>query len=176
MIALSVDNGLLVELSKQGDSCAFASLYAQYSVDLYRLALYMLGSKEDAEDAVQEAALSAWKNIASLRDDDSFKAWLFKILSNRCKTRLSEKLRSPDGLSIDGYDFLDEKGEGYGNIELHEAIEKLGPPDSQIILMSIVGGFKSHELAAIFQMPPATVRSRQKRALEKLRVELGGIV
>ena len=50
-----------------------------------------------------------------------------------------------------------------------DALSRLTPPDAQIILLSIIGGFKSHELAMIFNMTPGAIRSRQKRALEKLR-------
>lgn len=167
-------NDIRIAKAKQGDSCAFAELYEIYSGDLYRFALYMLGSREDAEDAVQDAVFSAWRNIRALKDDSLFKAWLFKILSNRCKTKLSEKSRSPEKLPIEDYEFLLSTENSELSVELLQAISALEPPDGQLIMMSVIGGFKSHELASIYGMLPATVRSRQKRALEKLKAELGG--
>ena len=167
-----VDNNSLIERSKQGDNIAFSRLYSQYAQDLYRFALYMTGSKEDAEDTVQDAVFSAWKNIHTLNDNALFKAWLFKILSNKCKTALLKRNKLPDTLPIEDYDFLCEKGEEsvhISSIELKEALSSLTPPDGQIILLSIIGGFRSDEIARVFNMPPGTVRSRQKRALEKLR-------
>ena len=57
---MSTDNTVLIERSKDGDCSAFSELYSQYANEIYRFALYMTGNKEDAEDAVQEALISAW--------------------------------------------------------------------------------------------------------------------
>lgn len=165
----------LIERSKQGDSQAFAELYSLYSVEMYRFALYMTGNSEDAEDSVQEAVLSAWKSIHTLKDNSLFKAWLFKILSNKCKTLLMTKNKMPDMLPVEEYEFLtdyENNGIEIRSAELKEALEKLTPPDAQIILLSIIGGFTSYELGVIFNMTPGSVRSRQKRALEKLKAIL----
>ena len=79
--------------------------------------------------------------------------------------------RHPDSLPIDDYDFLtDNTAENLINgVELKQALASLTPPDAQIIVLSIIGGFTSQELAGIFNMTPGTVRSRQKRAIEKLK-------
>ena len=53
--------------------------------------------------------------------------------------------------------------------EIIEALKSLTPPDGQIVLLSVIGGFKSDEIAKIYELPPGTVRSKQKRALEKLK-------
>lgn len=166
------ENTLLIEKTKQGDPGAFSKLYSIYAMDLYRFAVYMTGSSEDAEDAVQEAVFSAWQSIHNLKDNKAFKPWIFKILSNKCKTILMKRNKLPDTLPVEDYDFLVEN-EGdeslISNAELKEALSNLTPPDAQIILLSIIGGFKSYELASIFNMTPGAVRARQKRALEKLR-------
>lgn len=163
----------LVERSKEGDTAAFSELYAMYANELYRFALYMTGVPEDAEDAVQEAVISAWQNIHNLNDNSLFKAWLFKILSNRCKTDLMKKNKLSGTLPVDEYEFLVENqsaDESFVNgTELKSALSQLTPPDGQIIVLSVIGGFKSYEIADIYGMTPSTVRSRQKRALEKLR-------
>lgn len=166
------DITFLVKKSKQGDSHAFAALYDFYKEDMYRFALYMMKEKSDAEDAVQEAVFSAWQNIGRLKNDDAFKAWLFKILSNKCKTMLVSSGKNGDTLDFDGAEYLvsrDEDDCGSLSLELKEALAALTPPDGQIVLLSVIGGFKSDELSVIFGMPPSTVRSKRKRALEKLR-------
>ncbi|MBE6800750.1 MAG: RNA polymerase sigma factor [Ruminococcaceae bacterium] len=165
----------LIERSKQGDCSAFSALYSQYATEIYRFALYMTGNKEDAEDAVQESLLSAWKGIHSLKDNSLFKAWLFKILSNKCKTLLMKRNKMPDTLPVEEYEFLvdyEEEGNLISSAELKEALSALTPPDAQIILLSIIGGFTSYELGVIYNMTPGAVRTRQKRALEKLKVIL----
>ena len=173
-VGVEDQNIFLIERSKKGDTQAFSQLYSVYAMDLYRYAVYMMGNTEDAEDAVQEAVFSAWRNIHTLKDDNLFKVWIFKILSNRCKTELMKKNKAPDTLPIEEYTFLidGEYEESFSSTELKEALSSLTPPDAQIILLSVIGGFKSYELAEIFNMEPATVRSRQKRALEKLKVIL----
>ena len=167
---MDIDIALLIAKSKRGDNSAFSQLYSIYATDLYRFAVYMMGSEQDAEDAVQEAVFSAWRNIHTLNDESLFKAWLFKILTNRCKTNLMKKNKVPDSLPIEEYTFLqDTQNSSFVSAELKEALAALTPPDAQIILLSIIGGFKSSELAEIYNMPAATIRTRQKRALGKLK-------
>ena len=165
----------LIERSKQGDCSAFSQLISSYTTELYRIALYMTGNKEDAEDAVQETLLSAWKSIHSLKDDSLFKAWLFKILTNNCKTLLMKRNKMPDTLPVEEYEFLvdyEKEGSLISSAELKDALSTLTPPDAQIILLSIIGGFTSYELGVIYNMTPGAVRTRQKRALERLKAIL----
>ncbi len=171
-----MDNTLLVERSKQGECSAFSELYSLYATEMYRFALYMTGNSQDAEDAVQEALLSAWKSIHSLKDNSLFKAWLFKILANKCKTLLMKKNKTPDTLPVEEYEFLVDYEDGetlISSAELKDALSSLTPPDAQIILLSVIGGFTSYELGIIYNMTPGAVRTRQKRALEKLKDILG---
>ena len=75
----------LIRRAKRGDIKAFSQLYARIYQDLYKFALYMTRHTQDAEDAVSDTVLSAYENISSLRKEDSFRNWMFTILSNRCK-------------------------------------------------------------------------------------------
>lgn len=169
------DFTLLVKLAKNGDTGAFSKLYTLYSHDMYRYASYLLNSPHDAEDAVSEAVLTAFRKINSLKKNEAFKSWLFKILSNCCRNILRERGKSPDLLPLDDYFFLIED-KSLSNpceaFEIMESIKKLPPLDGQIVLLSVIGGFKSHELALIFGLPSSTVRSKLKRSLEKLRLTL----
>ena len=70
----------LIERSKTGDSNAFSELYSLYANEMYRFSLYMMGNSADAEDAMQEAIFSAWRNIHTLKENTSFKVWIFRIL------------------------------------------------------------------------------------------------
>ena len=66
---MKTEQYLLIEYSKQGDTGAFARLYSDYADEMYRYSVYMMGNKQDAEDVMQDAILSAWRNIHTLRDD-----------------------------------------------------------------------------------------------------------
>ena len=83
-------------------------MFERYMNLLYRLCYSILLVREDAEDAVQEAVFSAWRNIHSLKDAALFKGWIFKILSNRCKTDLMKKNKAPDVLPVEEYEFMVE--------------------------------------------------------------------
>ena len=73
-----------IKMAKSGDADAFAELYREIYLDLYRFALYTLRSPADAEDAVSETVIDAFTSIQKLRSEESFKAWIFKILSAKC--------------------------------------------------------------------------------------------
>ena len=77
----------LVLRAKDGDVHAFAGLYAQIYKDLYRFAVCTLQNLHDAEDAVSETVLDAFAQIGSLRKPESFKSWMFAILSVKCRPK-----------------------------------------------------------------------------------------
>ena len=78
----------LVRQARRGSTSAFASLYQEYYLDLYRFALYTLKNRQDAEDVVGDTVADARAQIGSLKKVESFKSWIFKILSNKCRQSL----------------------------------------------------------------------------------------
>ena len=87
---------ILIRKARRGDVKAFSELYARIYVDLYKFSLYMLKHPQDAEDAVSEAVISAYENIGSLRKEESFRSWIFKILSNQCRKKLRDTGRTEE--------------------------------------------------------------------------------
>ena len=136
----------LIERARRRDSAAFGELYGQIYADLYRYALYRLGSREEAEDAVQEAALEAFRGIAGLKKPGAFRGWMFTILNARCNRHIRGLVR--------------------------EAIAALPDEDRQLVLLAVVGGFSGNEIADIMKRPPGTLRCRLHRTLKKLRKTL----
>ncbi|MGI6772065.1 MAG: RNA polymerase sigma factor [Clostridiales bacterium] len=158
-----------------GDAQAFAELYSIYAKDLYRFALYCLKNEKDAQDAVQDAVLLAFTKIGSLRNEAAFKSWLFKILSNCCKTRLMKSSASPVFLDISSAEHItgdDENIPASLKSELLEVLDTLSAEDREIVLLSALAGYKSHEIAEMLGCPSSTVRSRLARALKKMREQL----
>src|SRR4051812_2316395 len=84
----------LLDRARRGDARAFEQLALQVERPLYRHAARMLGH-DDAEDAVQDALLSAWKSMASF-EGTSFRAWVFRIVTNRALDRLRSRKRHPE--------------------------------------------------------------------------------
>ena len=166
---------LLVKRACSGDTEAFGNLYELYSKDLYRYACYVLSSQQMAQDAVQDAVCAAFTQISSLRNEDAFKAWLFKILSNICNKYITEKSRQRATVPFD--DEIEATLEAppstlNATFELEEVFSCLADDEREIVLLSVLQGYKSSEISAILDCPAGTVRSKLSRALNKMRVEL----
>ena len=155
-----------------GDANAFGSLYAEIAADLYRFALWSLKNKEDAEDAVQEACLSAWKGLTNLKKPEAFKSWMLKILSNRCR----DVLRQRSGVRL--VELSDAEGElppvwaDFPEDGAKDLLSGLSDEDRQIVLLSVYAGFKSGEIGESLGLKAATVRSRLSRALQQIRLKM----
>ena len=157
------------------DADVFTRLYCEVAKDLYRLALYFLKNKEDAEDIVSETVLDAYRQIESLRDDSLFRNWIVKILTNKCRMKLKYYAQSKEEVSDNVTELSDErtKREAYNaefnSLELKEMLMELENEERFIICLSVFEGYKGDEIARILGLNPATVRSKKQRALAKLK-------
>ncbi len=159
-----------VKKAKRGDTAAFAGLYQQVYADLYRFALYTLKNKTDAEDAVSETVTDAFASIGRLRKAESFKGWIFRILYHKCKDRLREYSRKSEELPED-----------YKEVPANECVEEgavvramffeLDEEERMIISMHLFAGYTSKEIGKLLGLNENTVRSKESRALKKLRKE-----
>ena len=152
----------------------FTKLYSEVAKDLYRLALYFLKNKEDAEDIVGEAVLDAYRQIESLREESLFKNWIIKILTNKCKMKLKEYALYKEKPSENIVELSDEMAkrenqrDEFNRIELKELLMTLENEERFIVCLSVFEGYKGDEIAELLGLKPATVRSKKQRALAKL--------
>ena len=153
--------------ARNGDTQAFAELYEKCAGKLYSTAFYMLGRKEDAEDIVMETVTDAFAEIGSLRKEEAFEGWLFKILVTKIKKKRGSYITEALPLMDDVVHF--EKGDSDENAALWKALESIGEEDRQIIILDVLCGYKSHEISAMMNMNANTVRSRRMRAMQKLK-------
>lgn len=86
--------GELVDRVLAGEERAVASLMEQFQPPVYRLCLRLVGRREDAEDAVQESFVRAWRSLRSWDSERPFLPWLMAIAANRCRTLLARRSRS----------------------------------------------------------------------------------
>ncbi len=165
----------LIRRAKRGDIKAFSQLYARIYQDLYKFALYMTRHTQDAEDAVSDTVLSAYENISGLRKEDSFRNWMFTILSNRCKRmqRSGQKeIPRQDGAPAAGGR---QEGHEPDYAQWHDVRRAFGELDEEeriIVAFSVFGGYRSEEIGQMLDKNAATVRSKKCRALEKMRSAL----
>src|SRR5215210_8389420 len=83
----------LVRRVLAGNVDAYAALVARYRDRYARYAVHMLGSREDAEEALQDAFVRAYRSLARCEDPERFGSWLFRILVNRCRTAGARRVR-----------------------------------------------------------------------------------
>ena len=168
----------LVTLAKNGNAEAFGKLYEFYYKDMYCYACYVTGNEDFAQDAVADAVLSAFNQIKSLKNPKAFKGWLFRILCAACKRYYTENEKKKSLVYLDdengGYRDPVATGDMELSLELKRALDTLTREEREIVLLSSLHKYKSHEIAQILDCPSSTVRSKLKRALAKLRIEMGG--
>lgn len=177
-VILSAQINDLVTMAKSGDAEAFGELYELYYKEMYCYACYITGSEQLAQDAVSDAVLAAFKQIKTLKKAEAFKGWLFRILCSACKRYYTENEKKKDLVYLDDKDGGSSEPVDFGSIELSlelkKALETLSREEREIVLLSVLGSYKSHEIAEMLDYPPSTVRSKLKRSLKKLRDVLGG--
>ena len=159
----------LVQRAKEGNVQAFSELYQEVYRDLYRFALYTLKNTHDAEDVVSDAVADAWQGIRGLRKVESFKAWMFRILTNKCRRKLGQyankTLELPEDLTAEPRDICRD-------MDVRRVFAGLPDEDRLILAMNIFGGYTSREIGRMLHMSDNTVRSRQSRALKKMEAGL----
>jgi RNA polymerase sigma-70 factor, ECF subfamily len=83
-VVVEASDRFLVGAAQAGDLHAFEALVSRHQDAVYRVALRMLGSKVDAEDAAQDTLVLAWRALSTFRGESEFSTWLYRIVTNRC--------------------------------------------------------------------------------------------
>ncbi|MCR5040820.1 MAG: RNA polymerase sigma factor [Clostridia bacterium] len=156
----------LISRARKGSAEAFGELYGAYSDDMYKFALWYLKNSHDAEDAVQDCALYAYKNIAFVKKPDSFRSWLFRILANKCADITRERKKRAD---LDVGDIEQAFFDDYEDGSVTRLLGRLEEDDRRIVTLAVLGEFNSREISKITGLKDSTVRSKLSRSLKKLR-------
>ncbi|MCC8049257.1 MAG: sigma-70 family RNA polymerase sigma factor [Clostridiales bacterium] len=136
---------------------------------LYHVAKTLLREDADCADAIQEAIVSAFTKLHTLRSDEFAKTWLTRILINECYDILRKQKRV---VSIEEGYLPEKEAERQDYSELYEALETL--PDEMRICVTLfyMEGYSIREIASILEVNENTVKSRLSRAKARLRREL----
>lgn len=161
----------LVEMAIKGDKDSFCRLYELYRNKLYRYAFYRLGNQHDAEDAVSSCVLSAYQQISALRNAKAFSSWIFRILSASCNAVIKNQIerRNTDDIENCENSLITNMDGVVEKTEIQEALNILNDSEKDIVLLSVVAGFSSKEIARAMDMASGTVRSKLSRSLKKMR-------
>jgi RNA polymerase sigma-70 factor (ECF subfamily) len=140
----------------------------------YRLAHAMLRDRPEAEDAVQEAALNAWRAFATFRDQGSgMQPWFLTIVANQCRARMRahwwQVWRQPE---IDRGSASGPEGEVVLRAQLAVALDRLTPDHRAALHLRYQLDLPNEEIARILGLRVGTVKSRLHRALRRLRAAI----
>ena len=152
------------------DHNEFAARTQAVRKQLYRTAFLYLGSEADALEAVDEAVYQALRSLKKLRKPDFFETWLTRILLNECHRELRRRRRFhpggdaalPESTGPDAYDAL----------PLREAVGRLPEELRAVVILRYFSGYTQAEAAQALDIPQGTLATRQRRALQLLRLEL----
>lgn len=172
----------LVARSREGDLGAFNALVESYQGRVYNLCLRILGSPEAAEDAAQEAFLSAYRAIGRFRGD-VFRAWLLRIAVNACTDELRRRRRRPQmsldasPAAVDGPleppDTSASPEEWALRAEMNRHLQagllRLPIDQRAAVVLCDVQGLSYEEIAASLAVSIGTVKSRISRGRARLR-------
>ncbi|MGN1134385.1 MAG: RNA polymerase sigma factor [Oscillospiraceae bacterium] len=164
----------LIIKARSGEKEAFCRLYDIYKERLYRYAFYRLGNEDDAKDAVSDCIISAYQQIASLKKSDAFSSWIFRILSCCCIRYINNQAVSRHTVTLDyiANTYYADCINTENKTDVLQALEQLNDDEKDIVLLSVLSGLKSREIAEIKGMTAGSVRSKLSRSLEKMRTFL----
>ena len=181
----------LVERARQGEPAAFGELVERHRSAVYRAALAALGSPADAEDAAQEAFLTAYRRLSSFRAEASFKTWLLTIAWHQAINqrrgltrwwRLIAQPRGDEGFECE-HEYPSRERSPEEALEddrlrrdIESAIRELPPKLRDPLLLAQSGDYKYDEIGAMLKAPVGTIKWRisEARRLVKQRLRERG--
>ena len=158
------------------DHDAFSSLAAASIATLYGVARVILGDSVRAEDAVQDALVLAWRDIAALRDLDRFDAWMYRLVVRACYREAGRSRRR----AVVELRLLPNDEPGFASIEssvverdrIDRGFRRLAPDQRAVMVLHHHLGLALWEVADVLDIPVGTVKSRLFRAMQTIRAAI----
>ena len=171
-----------VEAARQGDQSAFEQLVHLYEKRVLALTTRMCKNPADAEEAAQEAFLSAWQGLPFFRGDASFSTWLYRLASNACVDLLRREGRrqsaagpslNDEEVQLEVPDTAPSPQEQAERSELRQQIEAglqaLTPDHRQVLILREMHQLSYDEISQVLDVDVGTVKSRINRGRKQLR-------
>ena len=145
----------------------FASRVTAIRQKLFKTAYIYLGSESDALDAVDEAVYKALCGYIMLRQEEYFDTWITRILINECHNELRRRKRL-----VPLEDLPETAAEELDSLSLKEALAQLPGELRDVVVLRFFSGCTVEETARVLKIPYGTAATRQRKALQLLRLEL----
>lgn len=160
----------------RGEREALAELYQHTRLAVYGLALSYLKNVQDAQDLTQDVYVQVWNCAEQYCPSGSPIGWLLTVCRNLCLMHLRREKKNA-ALSEEEWNAIPVQECGLDADEralLQHALAVIGEEERRIVMLHAVTGMKHREIAALLEMPLATVLSKYHRALKKMRIFLEG--
>lgn len=157
-----------ITLAINGDKTEFIALIEKYKIDMYKIGRGILSCDDDIGDAMQEAVVKAFKNINKLKNKNSFKSWLLKIMVNECYNIIEIKGKYVVTQEV----ALNEKYTDEYKIEtdhVRNAIKNLKKEFRDVVILYYYNELKVKEISSALDISTGTVKSRLSRARKKFK-------
>ncbi len=169
---------LAVQKTLQGDTDAFRDIVHRYTPVIYSLAIRLLESREEAEDAVQEIFFNAYRSLGSFKIEARFYSWLYTVAVNKIRSLLRKKRRHGKILSLDA-DGAPELPDRREDLQLrvisHTEEERAGKMLSNLkpmyriaFVLRFIEGVPLRDMADILGIPVGTVKAHLHRARKQM--------
>ena len=156
-----------------GDRDAFGELFHRHQRQLHRLARLTTRTHEDAEDALQDAMLSAHRGAGSFRHDAAVRSWLHRIVINACLDRLRRTKAHPTAPLQDVYPVADRTTQVETAIVVQRALMRLPVEQRAAVVAVDMQGYSVADTARLLGVAEGTVKSRCARGRMRLAELLG---
>ncbi len=164
----------LVQRSQLGDRNAQSELYKLYVNAMYNICRRMLGDPENAKDVLQDSFIQAFGNISKLKNENTFSAWLKRIVVNNCinymKKNRPELLEINNTMTIseeNNREELDYKNEEIGKIL--KAVDQISEGCRMVLNLYVFEGYDHKEIAQILNISESASKAQYSKAKSKIR-------
>jgi RNA polymerase sigma factor (sigma-70 family) len=162
----------VIERAIAGDEVAFAQIVAAHHGDMARIAFFVCGDLDVAEEAEQAAWAVAYRRLRDLRDPERLRPWLMSVAANQARQiARSRRRRTVRELAV-GDRTHPRDIDHAAMLDLADALARLDPKDRAIVGLRFIGGFESAEIGRAVGMTASGVRVRLHRLLQRLRKDL----
>jgi RNA polymerase sigma-70 factor, ECF subfamily len=167
-------DAVIVARVLRGDVESFRILVERYRDRYARYAFHMLGNREDAEEALQDAFARAYRSLGRCEDPERFGAWLFRILVNRCRTLGARRGRRAQTFVVDETAILEAAEEHPADRsawreEIDRALQQLRSEQREAFLLKYVDDMGYDEMSQLTGVGVSALKMRVMRACERLR-------
>jgi len=155
---------------------AYKVLIRRYEGLIYNTCLKLLNNPEDAEEVAQDTFIQLFNKLHQFQGRSSFKTWLYRIVHNFCKNRISKQIRHRKGkVAVEEHadHFLPDSFDSRENNErselVNKALDKLKPRDKEIIVLKFMSGLTIEEISKVLDLGLSATKMRLYRALDAFK-------